>query len=222
MLSRTRNLPEVRGIAIALPYPWSSATRKAMQGFRSLKPFIEKLGDYLDIILHPYRVSDAGAKIHTEEKKAEGPMAAPYYIEYYTNIPSVVHSDPQESPKDEIERQWKGEIERYIKMGGKKERFIDFISAAKTGFPDERDAQANDKVSLFRADFIQKATREDIVHVMELHENIRARLKQSRKRALAEGDTPTYQQCSDRIRRLERGKRQLQFVLKRKSAACAS
>jgi reverse gyrase len=148
----------------------------------------------------------------------------PDYVHYYSNV--ALTSDfvlfSQEGENSEIEQQWKGEIERYIKIGGKKENFIDFINAAKTGFPDERSKEANDKVKLFREDFIKKASKEDIVHIMKLHENIRLKLEQSKSNYLAKGNKRAYQECSGRISRLYRGNQQLQLVLKRKSRVFAS
>ncbi len=107
-------------------------------------------------------------------------------------------------------------------MGGEKECFIDFINAARTGFPDERDQEANDKVNRFRESFIDMASRDDILHVMELHSNIRAQLERSERDYLAQGDEEAYREGAGRISRLDRGKRQLQLVLKRKFADPAS
>ncbi|WP_141218262.1 hypothetical protein [Bordetella genomosp. 11] len=155
------------------------------------------------------------------ERRRKGRPAHGQYYEGYDRPIATLAGFSGQAGRVEIERQWKEEIERYIRMGGDKDRFIDFISAAKTGFPNERDRDANEKVRLFREDFIRKASREDIVHIMALHENIRSRLEQSRAACLAEGKLRTYRECTGRVSRLDRGLRQLQFILKRKSARFA-
>ncbi|AOB33199.1 hypothetical protein AKI39_24275 [Bordetella sp. H567] len=219
MLSRIKNLPKVDGMTLVHSYSWFSAAQGALQRFKRLELFTRKRGNHSGGLVHAF--SFPKVRANTD----------PYYFGYYNvdndahslrPVSDDAHSLSEEEFRNEIARQWAGEIERYIKMGGEKEDFIDFISAARTGFPDERDQEANDKVKWFRESFIDKASRDDILHVMELHSTIRSRVEQSERDYLAKGDDQAYRECAGRISRLDRGKQQLQLVLKRKSAGLVS
>jgi hypothetical protein len=181
-----------------------------------------KAEPYYDAYYVGYDGVDIPGRSPVDVETASQESRAYYENVYYITPVSHPASLSGQAARDEIERQWKGEIERYIKMGGGKDDFIDFIDAARTGFPDERDQAANEKVKRFRESFIDKASRDDILQVMELHSNIRARLEQSERDYLAKGDEQAYLECAGRISRLDRGKRQLQLVLKRKSFGLAA
>ncbi|CAM3761591.1 hypothetical protein BOSP111201_24135 [Bordetella sputigena] len=149
-----------------------------------------------------------------------GNSAGYYENLYYGNMGTA--SVPELEARQRIEQDWRDEIRRYVDMGGDKALFVDFISAAKTGFPADRDKDANHTVKAFRDDFVRRAAKEDIERIMALHETIRVKLQRFQDHCFMEGDERTYREFAGRIRRLDCGKRQLQTVLEQKSECLAA
>lgn len=171
-------------------------------------PVVTKSGGYYENV--PYRNMTG-----YYENVPYGNAAGYYENLYYENM--VTAAVPGGDARQRIERDWQDEIRRYVEMGGDKALFVDFIAAAKTGFPAERDKESNETVKAFRDDFVKRAAKEDIERIMALHETIRVKLQRFQDHCFEEGDERTYREFAGRIHRLDCGKRQLETILKQKS-----
>ncbi|WP_427185249.1 hypothetical protein ACL598_11085 [Bordetella bronchialis] len=185
-----------------------------------ISPFFKKLGEYLDTAASRRPASLAAAAKPGDGKEPGATRIGYYQNDYYSNVDAHPHAEKK--IRKAIEREWKGEIGRYVKMGGDKALFIDFIRAAKTGFPAERDRKANDIVKAFRDDFIARASEQDVTRIMKFHEDIRAKLQHFQDHSFVEGNERAYQEFSGRIHRLDCARRQLETILSHKSAALAA